>query len=74
MKTEWRLDNEGGRYNWTCESEESKEDMEMNENDEMEWNESIGVEMDKSEIDWSGWEEERDGNECIKNMDDNRNE
>ena len=46
----------------------------MNGNDAMEWNESIGVEMDKSEIDWSGWEEERDGNECIKNMDDNRNE
>ena len=46
----------------------------MNENDEMEWNERIAMEMDKSEIDGSGWEEERDGNGCIKNMDDNRNE
>jgi len=25
--------------------------MEMNENDEMEWNERIGMEMDKSECD-----------------------
>ena len=46
----------------------------MNENDAMEWNERIGVEMDKSEIDWSGWEEERDGNGCIKNKNANRNE
>ena len=40
----------------------------MNGNDEMEWTESIEMGMDKSEIDWSGWEEERDGNGCIKNM------
>ena len=46
----------------------------MNENDEMEWNERIAMEMDKSEIDWSGWEEERDGNGCIKNIDANDNE
>ena len=46
----------------------------MNGNDEMEWDESIGMEMDKTECDGSGWEEEWDGNECIKNMDDNRNE
>ena len=46
----------------------------MNENDEMEWNERIAMEMDKSECDWSGWEEEWYGNGCIKNMDANRNE
>ena len=46
----------------------------MNENDEMEWNERIAMKMDKSEIDWSGWEEERDGNGCIKNIDANDNE
>ena len=40
----------------------------MNRDDEMEWNESIEMKMDKSEIDWSGWEEEKDGNACIKNM------
>ena len=28
----------------------------------MEWNERIGMEMEKSECDWSGWEEEWDGN------------
>ena len=46
----------------------------MNGNDETGWNESIGVEMDKSECDWSGWEEERDGNECIKNKNANGSE
>ena len=51
-----------------------KRNKEMNGNDEMEWNERIGMEMDKSECDWSGWEEEWYGNGCIKNMDDNRNE
>ena len=30
----------------------------MNGNDEMEWNERIGMEMDKSECDRSGCEEE----------------
>ena len=34
----------------------------MNENDKMEWNESIGMEMDKSECDRSDWKEEWDGN------------
>ena len=33
------------------ESEESKEKYEMNGNDETEWNESIGMEMDRSECD-----------------------
>ena len=56
------IDNEGGWYNWTSESEESKEKYEVNENDAMEWNERIGMKMDKSEIDWSGWEKEWDGN------------
>ena len=51
-----------------------KRNMEMNENDEMEWNERNGMEMDRSECDWSGWEEERDGNGCIKNKNANRNE
>ena len=32
---------------------ESKELSEMNRNDEMEWNERIGMEMDKSECDRS---------------------
>ena len=36
--------------------------MEMNGNDEMEWNESIGMEMDKTECDGSGWEEAWDEN------------
>ena len=31
-----------------------KRNMEMNGNDEMEWNERIAMEMDKSEIDGSG--------------------
>ena len=34
----------------------------MNGNDEMEWNESIGMEINKSECDRSGWKEEWDGN------------
>ena len=46
----------------------------MNGNDEMEWNESIGMEMDKTECDGSGWEEEWDGNECIKNKNANGSE
>ena len=46
----------------------------MNDNDEMEWNERIEMGMDRSECDWSGWEEERDGNGCIKNIDANDNE
>ena len=33
---------------------ESKKELEMNGNDEMEWNERIGMEMDKSECDGSG--------------------
>ena len=32
-----------------CETEKSKEELEMNGNDEMEWNVRIGKEMDKSE-------------------------
>ena len=31
-----------------------KKELEMNGNDEMEWNERIGMEMDKSEIERSG--------------------
>ena len=31
-----------------------KMELEMNGNDEMEWNERIGMEMDKSECDGSG--------------------
>ena len=31
-----------------------KRNMEMNENDEMEWNERNGMEMDRSECDRSG--------------------
>ena len=31
-----------------------KKELEMNGNDEMEWNERIGMEMDKSECDGSG--------------------
>ena len=31
--------------------QESKKELEMNRNDEMEWNESIGMEMKKSECD-----------------------
>ena len=49
----------------------------MNENDEMGWNESIGMEMDRSECDWSGWEEAWNGNgwnEWIENIDANGNE
>ena len=68
------MEKEKRWYHRTYEHDESKEELEMNENDEMKWNERIAMEMDKSEIDWSGWEEERDGNECIKNMDANRNE
>ena len=30
---------------------ESKEELEMNGNDGMEWNESIGMKMDRSEYD-----------------------
>ena len=33
------------------ENEESKEKLEMNGNDAMEWNERIGMEMNKSECD-----------------------
>ena len=33
---------------------ESKDEYKMNGNDEMEWNERIGMEMDKSECDGSG--------------------
>ena len=43
---------------------ESKEELEMNGNDGMEWNESIEMEMEKSECDRSGKEEEWDGNGC----------
>ena len=46
----------------------------MNGNDEMEWYGGIGMEMDKSEYDWSNWEEEWDGNGWIENIDANRNE
>ena len=49
----------------------------MNGNDGMEWNERIGMEMDKSECDRSGWEEEwdgNDGNEWVENIDANDNE
>ena len=58
-------DNEGRWYHWTCENDVLKEELEMNGNDEMEWNESIEMEMDKSECDRSGWEEEWDGNGWI---------
>ena len=43
----------------------------------MEWNERIGMEMDKSDCDWSCWEEEwygKNGNEWIENIDANENE
>ena len=40
----------------------------------MEWNERNGMEMDRSECDRSGREEEWDGNECIENIDANENE
>ena len=49
----------------------------MNGNDEMEWNESIGMGMDKSECYRSGWDENgiwMDGNEWIENIDANENE
>ena len=48
----------------------------MNGNDEMEWNERIEMEMDKSECDGSGWEEEwygKNGNEWIKYIDAKEN-
>ena len=47
------MDTEGRVYHWTWENEESKEELEMNGNDELEWNERIGMEMDKSEYYWS---------------------
>ena len=34
--------------------QESKQELEINENDEMKWNERIGMEMDKSKCDRSG--------------------
>ena len=59
---EWAMDNEGRGHHRTCENEESKENMEMNGNKEMKWNERIGMEMNKSKIERSVWEEEWDGN------------
>ena len=53
------------------------EELGMDWKDEMKWNESSRMELDKSECDWSGWEEEgveMDGNECIENINANENE
>ena len=44
------MDNEGRGYHCTCENDESKEKKKMNENNKMEWNESIEMEMEKSVI------------------------
>ena len=61
----WKsVGDEVTEYLWTWENVESKEELEMNGNDGMEWNERIGMEMEKSECDRSGWEEEWDGNGC----------
>ena len=61
----WKsVGDEVTEYHWTWEIVESKEELEMNGNDGMEWNESIGMKMDRSEYDWSGWEEEWDENGC----------
>ena len=50
-------DNGGRVYHWSWKNEESKKELEMNENDAMEWNESIEMEITRSKCDWSGWEE-----------------
>ena len=42
------------RISLNIKDNESKEELKMNGNDEMEWNERIGMEMDKSECDGSG--------------------
>ena len=48
------MDTEGRIYHRTFKNEESKEKQQMNGNDEMKWNERIGMEMDKSECARSG--------------------
>ena len=48
MKTEWSLDNEGAGNHRTCENQKSKKELEKNGNDEMKWNDSSRMEMDKS--------------------------
>ena len=47
------MDNEGQSTTERVKIQESKEELEMNGNDEMEWNGSIGMVMDKSECDRS---------------------
>ena len=37
------MDNKVAEYHKTCVNEELKEELEMNENDKMEWNKSIGM-------------------------------
>ena len=51
MKRMIAVDNEITEYHRTCQNEESKEEQQMNGNDEMEWKERIGMEMDRSECD-----------------------
>ena len=44
----------GREYHRTRVSKESKKELELNGNDAMEWNERIGMELDKSECNRSG--------------------
>ena len=67
----------GREYHRTRVNKESKKELELNGNDAMEWNERIGMVMDKSDCDWSGWKEDWDGNEgneWIENKDAIENE
>ena len=43
------MDNKVAEYHKTGVNEESKQEQDVNGNDEMEWNGSIGMVMDKSE-------------------------
>ena len=71
------MDNEGEWYHWTRDNKESKKkELELMGNDEMEWNKSTGMELDKSviEVDERNDGMVIDGNEWIENMDANENE
>ena len=41
----------GRGFHRTSENEESKKELEMNGNDKVRWNKSIGMKMDRSEYD-----------------------
>ena len=65
------MDNEVRWYHWTRDNKESKKELELNGNDEMEWK---WIRVSVIEVIERKNGMEMDGNEWIENMDANENE